>query len=121
MAEANSTAERAGGNADDDRPADLQFGEERCMGIGLGGGRCIGRDGGAQITEPRWCDDAKAVADEIGDVGKALIVAAACAMDGKERNAGAFLSIFDRTGGSIRDPATPAYLVARVAEFVVVG
>jgi hypothetical protein len=39
----------------------------------------------------------------------------------KDGNAGAFLSVFDRTGAGLRDSATPAHLIPGAAKFSGIG
>ncbi len=51
------------------------------MRVRLRGGRCVGVDRGTQIAEPRWRDHAKVIADEIGNIGEALVVATAGTMN----------------------------------------
>ena len=80
---------RAGGNANDDRLINLQFGEKR---------------GNSMCPEARVCPDSRsATVREASSPTRPATLArpdrgtAAGAMNGKERNEGAFLSIFEGT------------------------
>ena len=78
------------------------------MGVGLGYVRCVRRDWCTEVTEARRCDNAKVVANEIGDIGKTLIIPASRTMNGQESGSSAFVGVLDWPGRRSRHlcPAT---------------
>jgi hypothetical protein len=111
----------AGRYADNNRLIDPKFGEKRRMRIGLRSGRSIYRNRRSEITEARGRDDAKPVADELFGNGKALVAAAARAVNGEERRADAFIGVFDWTCRSAGDAASPLDGGARSSDVVLIG